>query len=47
MPQFIPVLVGLYVRVCEVEELMVFESTESLEKIRLLGPGPHTPTILF
>ena len=49
VPQFMPVLLGLYVLVCEVEELMLmaFESTESSEKIHLFGPGPHTLTILF
>ena len=43
VPQFMPVLLGLYVLVCEVEELMLmaFESTESSEKIHLLGPGSH------
>ena len=42
MPQFMSVLVRLYVLVCEVEELMAFESLESSQEIRLLGAGPHS-----
>ena len=42
MPQFMSVLVRLYVLVFEGEELMAFESLESSQEIRLLGAGPHS-----
>ena len=47
MPQFMPLLVGLYVLIGEMEELMTFEHAESSEEICLLVPSPDAPSILF
>ena len=47
MPQFMPLLVDLYVLIGEMEELMTFEHAESSEEICLLVPSPDTLSILF
>ena len=47
MPQFMPVLVGAYVLVGEIEELMTFERLERSEEIRLLSTSPDVLPILF
>ena len=47
MPQFMPVLVGPYMLVGEMVELMTFERAESSEEIHLLDPSQDAPPSLF